>query len=122
MEKVLAGHGCDWGRAGDWDCGRCGCGLGVASELEWVRHADRAVASALWTPGAEVIRSVGGLELLAPGSTILARPGPRGQVYRQIAAAVGGLAWRDLRGIGQWPMELLPALVLERGRPVAQAA
>lgn len=123
VETILAAHECVWGRSGDWDCGQCGCGLGVVSELDWVRHSGRALVSALWTPGAAVIRSARELELLPAGSTILARPGPRGQVHRRVASAEGRLAgWRDLLGVERAAVALVPAVILEYGDPVVQAA
>lgn len=123
VETILAAHECAWGRGGDWDCGQCGCGLELASELDWVRHSARAVASALWTPGSATIKSAKGLELLPAGSTVLARPGPQGQVCRLIASTEGGMVrWRDLLGVEQPAAVLLPAVVLECGPPVVQAA
>lgn len=123
VETILAAHECVWGRGGDWDCGQCGCGLGVASELDWVRHGARALVSALWTPGSVAITSTRGLEVLPAGSTVLARPGPQGQVYRRVAPAEGGpVSWRDLLGVEQAVAALLPVVVLERGCPVVQAA
>ena len=75
-EAVVAAHECDW--ACDGDQGRCACGLIVASEDEWARYAEQAVASELWSPSREIVNSnsIRYLVLRAPtGAAIRSSPG-----------------------------------------------
>ncbi len=113
---VLAVHNCDWASDSEWNLGHCGCGVTVRSEREWAEHADRVMAAELWTPTAEQVSSVRGLEALPNGSTILARPGAEGRVCRRLYFDDPALmTWSDLHGTIRAASTLLPAVVLERG-------
>jgi hypothetical protein len=115
-ETVLAAHECDWNIDAEANRGHCACGLTVANEDEWARHAGRAVVSKLWTPTAEQVGSIRGLAALPERSTVLARPGRDSIVCRRLV--LGDLtmsAWCDLTGSIRLWATLLPAVVLDRG-------
>ncbi|SIH23014.1 Uncharacterised protein [Mycobacteroides abscessus subsp. abscessus] len=116
LNQILALHNCDWGTDSEWGLGHCACGQTFSSERQWAEHADRAVAAKLWTPDAEQIGTVAGLESLPNGSAILARPGAEGRVCRRLYFDDPELmTWSDLHGTIRAACTLLPAVVLERG-------
>lgn len=116
LNTILALHNCDWGTDSEWGWGHCACGQTFNSERQWAEHADRVVADALWTPAAEQIGSVAGLEALPNGSAILARPGAEGRVCRRLYFDDPELmTWSDLHGTIRAASTLLPAVVLEYG-------